>query len=200
LVIENSGRHNGTNDTRLKEVRMKINSESKIHHPIDLVYRCYRDHLPEVAPYTEDVKEIIVKSREELPNGPKVHNVWVADRELPKMAQGIIKPEMMQWDDFAQWDNTNQHVDWRINFPTFPNQVQCSGRNTFIADGPDTTRVLLTGELVINLKNIPGVPRLLAGRIAPKVESFIVMLITPNLEKVNHSLERYLDEHGSEFA
>jgi hypothetical protein len=166
---------------------MKINSESKIHHPIDLVYRCYRDHLPEVAPYTEDVKEIIVKSREELPNGPKVHNVWVADRELPKMAQGIIKPEMM-------------HVDWRINFPTFPNQVQCSGRNTFIADGPDTTRVLLTGELVINLKNIPGVPRLLAGRIAPKVESFIVMLITPNLEKVNHSLERYLDEHGSEFA
>jgi hypothetical protein len=44
------------------------------------------------------------------------------------------------------------------------------------------------------MKKMPGVPRILAGRIAPKLESFIVMLITPNLEKVNQSIERYLDD------
>ena len=93
---------------------MRINSESRIHHPIDVVYKCYRDHLPQVAPYTPDIKEIIVNQREELDNGPKIHNIWVADRELPKIAQGIIKPGMMQWDDFAQWDDANRHVDWRI--------------------------------------------------------------------------------------
>ena len=179
---------------------MRINSESRIHHPIDLVYRCYRDHLPEVAPYTSDIKEIIVKSREEAEKGPQIHNIWVADREIPKVAQGLVKPDMLRWDDFAEWDDERQYVDWRINIPSFPDQVKCSGRNAFVADGPNCTKVLLTGELEINVRKIPGVPRLLAGRIAPKIESFIVMLITPNLEKVNQSLERYLDEHGADFS
>ena len=34
------------------------------------------------------------------------------------------------------------------------------------------------------------------GGLKPKVESFIVSLITPNLERVNESLQRFLDEHG----
>jgi hypothetical protein len=91
---------------------VKIQSESRIHHPLERVYSCYRDQLPEIAPYTPDIKEIVVHSREELEQGPKIHNEWIADRDLPK------------------------------------------------------------------------------------VESFIVKLITPNLEKVNHSLERYLDAQG----
>jgi len=175
---------------------MKIQSESRIHHPVDLVYQCYRDRLPQVAPYTPDIKEIVVRSREDTDVGPKIHNIWIADREIPKVVVGLIKPEMLQWDDFAQWNDLAQHVDWRLNIPAFPDQVKCSGRNAFFADGPNATRVVLTGDLQINLKNIPGVPRLLAGRLKPKIESFIVKLITPNLEKVNHSLEQFLDENA----
>jgi hypothetical protein len=37
----------------------------------------------------------------------------------------------------------------------------------------------------------------MAGRIAPKIEAFIVKLITPNLEKVNHSLEHFLDDQSN---
>jgi hypothetical protein len=175
---------------------MKIQSESRIHHPIELVYQCYRDRLPQIAPYTPDIKEIIVRSREDTDVGPKIHNVWVADREIPKVVAGLIKPEMLQWDDFAQWNNQAQHVDWRLNIPSFPDQVQCSGRNAFFPDGPNATRVVLSGDLQINVKNIPGVPRILAGRLTPKIESFIVKLITPNLEKVNQSLEQFLDENA----
>ena len=173
---------------------MKIQSESLIHHPIERVYTSYRDELSRVAPYTTDIKEIIVHAREDLPQGPKIHNIWVADRDIPKIAAGIVKPEMLRWDDFAQWDNAAQHVDWTLNIPAFPDQVACSGRNAFFADGPDRTRVVLTGELEINVRNIPGVPRIMAGRIAPKIEAFIVKLITPNLEKINESLERFLDD------
>jgi hypothetical protein len=179
------------------EVLMKIHSESHIHHPIELVYQSYRDQLPLVAPYTPDIKEIIVNSREELAMGPKIHNIWVADREIPKVAAGLIKPEMLRWDDFAQWNDEANHVDWRLNIPAFPDQVKCSGRNAFFADGPNRTRVVLTGELEINVKKIPGVPRIMAGRIAPKIEAFIVKLITPNLEKVNHSLEQFLDDQSN---
>jgi hypothetical protein len=177
---------------------MKIHSESRIHHPLEQVYQTYRDHLSEIAPYTPDIKEIVVNARDERPAGPKIHNIWIADREIPKVARNIIKPDMLQWDDFAQWDDTARHVDWVLNIPAFPNQVKCSGRNAFFADGPDRTRVVLTGNLEINAKNIPGVPRIVAGRLAPKIETFIVKLITPNLEKVNHSLERFLDDHIGE--
>ena len=173
---------------------MKINSESRIHHPLEQVYACYRDNLPQIAPYTPDIREIIVNAREELAAGPKIHNIWVADRDIPKIAQSILRPEMLRWDDFAEWDDAAKHVDWRLNIPAFPDQVRCSGRNAFFADGPNATRVILTGDLQINMKKMPGVPRILAGRIAPKLESFIVMLITPNLEKVNQSIERYLDD------
>ena len=31
---------------------MKIHSESQIHHPLEQVYRSYRDHLSQIAPYT----------------------------------------------------------------------------------------------------------------------------------------------------
>ena len=176
---------------------MKIQSESHIHHPIDRVYASYRDHLSRVAPYTTDIKEIIVHAREERPEGPKIHNIWVADREIPKIASGIVKPEMLRWDDFADWNDAAQHVDWVLNIPAFPDQVKCSGRNAFFADGPNRTRVVLSGDLEINVKRIPGVPRIMAGRIAPKIEAFIVKLITPNLEKVNESLERFLDDQAN---
>ena len=73
--------------------------------------------------------------------------------------------------------------------------MTCSGRNHFIDDG-DSTRVVLSGQLDIQLKSIPGVPSFLAGRLAPKLEKFIVSLITPNLERVNASLQRFLDENG----
>lgn len=179
---------------------MQIHSESRIHHPLDLVYSCYRDRLPQIAPYTPDIREIIVKSREEMAAGPKIHNVWVADRDIPKVAQGVLKPEMLQWDDYAEWDDEAKHVNWRLHIPAFPDAVKCSGRNAFFADGPDATRVVLSGDLAINVKNVPGVPRLLAGRIAPKLEAFIVKLITPNLEKVNHSLERFLDENAAQVG
>jgi hypothetical protein len=176
---------------------VKIQSESSIHHPLELVYRSYRDHLSDVAPYTPDVKEIRVHSREELPQGPKIHNEWIVDRKLPRVVQGLITPDMMRWNDFAQWDDAQHHVDWVLQIPAFPNQVHCSGRNAFFADGPDATIVRLSGDLQIYLKNVPGIPRLLAGRLTPKVEAFIVKLVTPNLERVNHSLEQYLDAEGA---
>ena len=172
---------------------MKIYSESRIHHPLALVYESYRDRLSEVAPYTPDVKEIVVHSREELEIGPKIHNEWIVDRELPRVVQGLVSQDMMRWNDYAQWNNAQHHVDWELQIPAFPNQVRCRGRNAFFADGPGGTLVRLTGELEISLKDVPGVPRILAGRLRPRVESFIVKLVTPNLEKVNQSLERYLD-------
>ena len=171
---------------------MQINSESHIAHPLKDVYLAYRDKLPQIASHIPDIKEIRIESREESDEGPTIHNLWVAERDLPKMIKGVVKPEMMQWDDYAQWNDTDHYVSWRLVIPAFKNQVQCEGRNSFFADG-EGTRVVLTGELHIKLENVPGVPKFMAKKLAPKIEEFIVNLITPNLKQVNTSLGAYLD-------
>ena len=171
---------------------MQINSESHIAHPLKDVYLAYRDKLPQIASHIPDIKEIRIESREESDEGPTIHNLWVAERDLPKMIKGVVKPEMMQWDDYAQWNDAEHYVSWRLVIPAFKNQVQCEGRNSFFADG-EGTRVVLTGELHIKLENVPGVPKFMAKKLAPKIEEFIVNLITPNLKQVNTSLGAYLD-------
>jgi hypothetical protein len=44
----------------------------------------------------------------------------------------------------------------------------------------------------VDAKNLPGVPRLLAGKIVGEVEKFVVKMITPNLTSVNRGIESYL--------
>lgn len=174
---------------------MEIRSESRIRYPRTAVYAAYRDRLPEIARYIPDIKEIVLRSSEATPTGKKLHNEWVADREIPSFAKAILKPEHLRWDDFAEWDDGGFYVAWTLRTRAFTEAVRCSGRNTFLEDG-DGTRVVLSGDLTIDLKEIPGVPSFLAGRLAPQVEKFIVSLITPNLERVNASIERFLDAEG----
>ncbi len=175
---------------------MRIQSESIIHHPLERVYSAYRDELPEIAAYMPDIKDIQVLSRGEEGDTTRLHNLWRAEREIPSFAKSILKPEMLQWDDHALWHKSNHTCDWKLVLRVFTDAVKCGGTNVFEAMGPNTTKVVLDGNLDINLKQVPGVPRLLARKIAPRVEQFIVALITPNLKQVNKSLGDYLDAKG----
>jgi hypothetical protein len=177
------------------EVSVEIRSESRIHHPLDKVFAAYRDRLTEVVAYIPDIREVIVLSREASDRVVTFHNEWVSDRDVPAYAKAILKPEYLRWDDYASWHEDGYYCEWRIKTRAFTEAVECSGRNTFVSDGKGT-RVMLSGNLSIDVKEIPGVPKFLAGGIKPKVEKFIISLITPNLEQVNRSLQRFLDEKG----
>lgn len=176
---------------------MKIDSESRIHHPRDRVFAAYRDRLPEVAEYIPDIKEIKVLSREEGEGVIKLHNEWVGATEIPSAFKMFLKPEHLRWDDFATWKGGEWACEWQIKTRVFTDAVKCSGRNVFHEDGEGRTRVKLAGDLTIKLEAIPGVPGFLGRRLAPQVEKFIVNLITPNLERVNASLEKFMDEKGA---
>lgn len=173
---------------------MKIHSESVIHHPLDRVYETYRDRLAEIADYIPDVKRIDVESREESEGVVKLHNVWYAEREIPRVVRSVLKPEMLQWDDYAEWHAEEYLCHWTLRTRVFTDDVSCGGTNTFVAVDEGSTRVTIAGDLSVELSNIPGVPRLLGRKLKPQVEKFIVNLITPNLEQVNGSLERFLDD------
>jgi nitrogen fixation protein len=174
---------------------MKIHSVSMIHHSREAVFAAYRDRLSEIAAYIPDVREIAVQKRDEADGVVTLHNVWKAQREVPTALKMVLKPENLEWDDYARWDQAAFVCDWEIKTRVFRDKVSCKGRNTFTVEG-GKTKVLLTGDLDIDMAKVPGVPRLLARKIGPQVEKFIVSLITPNLERVNTSLGQFLDDQA----
>ncbi len=175
---------------------MQINSSSVIPQPRERVFRAYRDEMSAVARFMPNIQQINVVKREPIDGGIKLHNEWIGKGEIPRPVQGIIKPEMLRWDDYATWDDAAWGCRWEIKIRVFTDAMSCQGRTRFLEEGPGSTRVILAGTLDISLKDIPGVPRLLAGTVGPLVEKFIVALITPNLEQVNTSLANYLKAGG----
>ncbi len=171
---------------------MKFRSETTIAHPRDDVFAAYRDHLSGVVAFLEDIKEVNVLSRSEEGSMVTLHNEWVSDREVPKMAAAMITSDQLKWDDYAKWDGSTYTCAFQIKTRVFTDSVRCTGKNTFISD-PAGTRVVLEGEFEMALTSLPGVPKFVAKRMVPKVEEFIVSLITPNLEKTSAAVGRFLD-------
>jgi hypothetical protein len=173
---------------------MKIEADSRIPYPRERVYREYRDSLVKLVPYLPNIQEITVKEREENSGGPgrtRMLNIWRAQGDIPKAAQTIIKPEMLEWKDYALWNENDWTCEWRVETAFFTKSIKCQGKNFFIEQGGETT-LQIRGELEVNLKEIPGVPRFLAGTVAPIVEKFIVALLTPNLTSVSKGLDAYM--------
>ena len=173
---------------------MRIHASSVIRHPLGRVYRAYRDELPQIAAFMPNIDSIVVRSREDRTSGPKLHNVWKGKGEVPQIAQGVIRPEMVCWDDYADWADASTSCRWQIRTRVFTEKVHCGGTNRLAAEGDRATRVTLEGELELDLADIPGVPRIFARTLKPQVERFIIAMIRPNLEQVNQALERYLDQ------
>ncbi|MFK7928061.1 MAG: hypothetical protein AB8H79_07715 [Myxococcota bacterium] len=172
---------------------MKIHSTSVIDHPIDRVWRAYRDELPEIAKTIPDIHEVRELSRSERDGGVTIHNEWHSSASLPPLVGRVIKPEHLRWDDFAEWDDVEHHLDWSIKTRVFTERIRCGGRNRFEAVGEDKTKLIIDGDLQIDFDRLPGMPRMVSKRVGPRLESFFVSLITPNLQKVTVHLAQYLD-------
>ena len=171
---------------------MRIDVDSRIQYPREVVYNAYRDHLPDLIPYLPNMKAIEVLERKEDGNKVTFKNLWTAKTEIPKAAQSILKPEMMTWFDHATWDNATFTNVWRTEMRALTDAVDCHGGNSFEEVGPNSTLLRLRGELNLDLKKVPGVPRLLAGTIGPVIEKFVVAMLKPNLEETARGLEKYL--------
>lgn len=172
----------------------KISIKDEVKHDRDVVFSTFRDELTKLLPYLPDVKDIEVKSRDDVDDKTvKVVNLWKADsNEVPRLAQAFIKPEMLEWIDRATWNQDKWSCDWVMEVGFLSDAVTCKGTTKYLEKGEGKTEVVIEGELNVDARKIPGVPRLGAGKIGDVIESFVVRLITPNLTQVNRGLEQYL--------
>ena len=173
----------------------KIDIRDRIAFSHERVYANFRDNLEALQPYLPTVKEITQESFDRVDDDTvEVVRIWrAADEDIPTMAQKFIKPEMLCWTDRATWKDDETLCHWDIEVGFLKDAISCSGTTNYVQNG-DATEVHITGDLQVDARKIPGVPRLLAGKVGDAVEKFVVKMITPNLKEVNRGMEKYLDE------
>lgn len=175
---------------------MHFTIRDTIPYPRDRVFDVQRDEMPNIAPYLDRVESIIVQERREEGNVVHLVNLWKASgAEIPKIAQSFIKPELMQWIDRAVWDRDAFTCSWDMELGFLPGAIDAHGQSTWIADG-DQTVVEIQGQVIIHANKIPGVPRLVAGKVGTAIEKFVVTTIEPNLRKTGEGVRRYLESSG----
>lgn len=177
----------------------KISTNDKVDYPREKVFETFREDLEELVPYLPDIKSIEQTKYERIDDTTvKVVRVWSAkDEDVPSLAQKFIKPEMLKWTDTAIWHQDTWTCDWSMEVGFLPDAISAEGTNRYI-DRDGATAIEISGDLEVDGKHIPGVPRLLAGKVGSAVEKFVVKLITPNLTDVNRGLEKYLEQLDDE--
>ena len=123
-------------------------------------------------------------------------NRWFAKGEIPKVAQRFIKPEMLQWDEEVVWDEDRWVCSWKIKPAFFTKHVKVAGDTTYTEAG-GSTELHIAGVLEVDVRGMRGVPRLLVGTVNKAVEKLVSKLILPNMQRLNSSLGRYLDEQAA---
>lgn len=175
---------------------MKFTVVDEIPFPLEQVFAAHRDKLPEMVGDMPNVESIEVESREEEDGLIRLVNIWhAAETDVPAIARPFIKPDMLKWTDRAEWDLEDLCVNWNIELGFLPDAIICRGQNIF-EEFDGTTRITMEGELIVNAGKIPGVPRLIAGKVGPAVEKFVVGLVEPNLRETNKVVQRYLEAQG----
>ncbi len=169
---------------------MELKAQTRIDFPRELVFRTYRDKLPDLVHFLPNVSSIVVKDRKDDGARTKLLNVWTAKTEIPAAAQRFLKPEMLMWHDHADWDESSYVCNWRIETLAFTEAVECQGRTVYTAVG-DKTELQISANLVLHLDKAK-IPRLLAGTVTPMVERVVVANLKPNLLATGEGIAKYL--------
>lgn len=172
---------------------MEFRCEGRVDAPLQVVYETVRDRLPLLVPHMDNVSAIHELERKPGATGQwQVLNRWRADPgQVPSAVRSFLKPEMLEWLDRATWHDAQTAVDWTIEPNAFKGLYHCHGRNQFVADGAGT-RLVITGSLSLDPSKVPGLPTILAKRLVPTIEDYLVERIKPNLASLATGVGRFL--------
>ncbi|MBW2254838.1 MAG: hypothetical protein JRI25_09625 [Deltaproteobacteria bacterium] len=179
---------------------MRFAFEETIHHPIDRVYPVLRDRLSEMVPFLESVDSIELLSRTEEADGRlRLLNVWQGNAlQAPTVVRPFVTRDLIKWKDHAVWNDPENRVEWRFEAFHLDQLFDAQGANIFTAASDRSTCIEISGSLDVYPERVPGVPRLVARRFGPRIESFVIGLITPNLAQLPGAVEAFLDREDEE--
>jgi hypothetical protein len=170
---------------------MEFRVENDLSHPLELVFDAYRDRLPDLVPYLDEIEAIEVLDRKEEGGKTRITNKWHAKAStIPAVARPFVSGKALWWIDHALWDPVARTCEWRYEMNVMPTAVACGGVNYFRPRAGGGCRFEITGQLAIDLRKL-HVPFLFRGA-GPKIEAWLVGRVRPNLEAVGGAVEKWL--------
>ena len=170
---------------------MKLESSDIIDQPIEKVYETVRNHLEKIGPYLANVDKIQLESSEDTDGGVKRTNRWFATVPVPGLLKKVLKPEMFSWLDIATWNDADKTVTYVLESTFGKDLFDAQGRNEFRDLGDGRTELHFSCEVEIYPERVPGVPKLLAKKVGPAVESLMKKMLEPNLTSLGTGLKEY---------
>ncbi len=176
---------------------MRFEANDTVTYPSEAILETMIERMEDIVPFLDNIEAIEMIERQDLSKGQiQILRRWQGSAtSIPAVIRPFVSAELMAWIDTAIWTPAKYCVEWSQSSCNkgAAQLYTCSGVNYFepAPGNPKHTQIRVTGELIIHPDRVPGVPRILATRIAPQVESFIVGLITPNLTGLARGLQRY---------
>jgi len=171
---------------------MRIQVSEMLPLSAEEAFLLIRDNMSKLVPYLFDVEEIRVTDRRE--EGDQVHivNLWQGDMtRVPGGVRKFVKRDLFSWTDYATWTTTTRSATWRLEPRVGARAFDCSGTTSLIEEG-ESCRLEMDIDLVIHPGNVPGVPKFLARRFQPQIESAIRTQIEPNMKNLAVSVRAYV--------
>jgi hypothetical protein len=154
-----------------------------------------------IVPFLPNIDSISTEEVQEQPDGGiRIVRRWLGTIDAaPAVVRPFLSPEWLGWIDTAVWTPAEYKVDWQHTpvVSYLARLYECAGTNRFGPDPNDplhSTKIQISGNLVIHARALPGVPGFLATRLAPQIEKFVINLVTPNLTDLANGLQGYLDQ------
>lgn len=172
---------------------MILENREIINRPLEEVYELVKNDLEKLVPYLPNVSKIEIKEKTRTDTGMSIVNYWYAIAEMPSLLQKFLKPEIFSWKDIAEWNDETKKVNYTLQSFLANDLFDASGTNSFTAISDTQTELHLRCEVKIYPDKVPGVPRLLAKKVTPMVESVIEKILTPNLTSLGTGLNKYFE-------
>jgi len=174
---------------------MQFQCVDEVGYPLADVFGLVRDDMTALVPYLPDVEEIVVESRRDEPGGIEIVNVWRGSPDAaPKVVRKFLNPELLSWKDHAFWPAEATRAEWRLEPKVGGSLFECTGTTTVREVGPETTAIEVRGDLRVYPERLPGVPKLLAGKLRSKIEGFVVEMLVPNMQTMARGVQGYFDD------
>ena len=177
---------------------MEFKAEARISHNADTLVNVLIDELERILPFVEPIDSLVTKEKRELADGRvEVLRHWQGNSKLaPAAVRPLITRKMLFWIDNAVWSRTERKVEWEMS-TSLSKFYSCKGTNYFEPDPDDpegAAWIRISGDLTLYADKLPGVPKRLGRKFAPRIERFVIKRLRPHLLLVADGLQGYLDD------
>lgn len=174
------------------EQRVHLSITEPLPISAETAFLLLRDRMPELVPFLHDVDAITVLERSEGAGVVRILNLWQGSLErVPAPARPFVTPELLSWHDHATWTTTRREAAFRLEPRVGARIFTCTGTTRLVEDGAEQALLRLEVDLEIHPDRVPGVPRLLAGKLRGPIEQTIAGQVRPNLEHLAGSIRAW---------